>query len=402
MAVRFHLSIRQPGRHVLDVVVRDSLAIGRDCDGLLLADPQVSRVHAEFRQSGDELVVVDLGSTNGTFVNGRAAHTQTVVHAGDEVRIGDSNVSVAVEADPWEPGRLTHTGSQSTIDIAEERLRISQAVDRISPAVTAPWANETAPASDSEGVDIDGLPATMAHDVLATGDNQRVDDGVDLRGRGRQGETLRVTQVDLNTESTWKYGRTSIVDAFLAELADADLTLGVHGPDGTITVAVTELADATHRSEQFGPVRWAECEKTWESIVADAAAEAGGRRLFGHQHAFAFAFPSPRRAVRWGLRANAALAEYVEVADRVTARIGLHLEDYDPRQPEGLRDITVIAAGIAQAAAGGEILASTTARNVAVDRHRLRFGATRLVPQAAGAGLIEVAAADVTAEVPRE
>ena len=46
------------------------LGRGTDCD-LRLVDPGVSRHHAELRVENDQVVLVDLGSTNGTFVNGQ-------------------------------------------------------------------------------------------------------------------------------------------------------------------------------------------------------------------------------------------------------------------------------------------------------------------------------------------
>jgi class 3 adenylate cyclase len=86
--------VRQPGRQPLFVEVHGRLELGRDCDGLLLADAQVSRRHAELRIAGDRLLVVDLGSTNGTFVDGVAAKEPIELRAGSEARVGETSVSL--------------------------------------------------------------------------------------------------------------------------------------------------------------------------------------------------------------------------------------------------------------------------------------------------------------------
>lgn len=54
-----------------------------------LDDPKVSRRHAEIRPAGDGYRLIDLGSTNGTEVNGRPV-TEQVLAEGDRIRIGDS------------------------------------------------------------------------------------------------------------------------------------------------------------------------------------------------------------------------------------------------------------------------------------------------------------------------
>ena len=55
------------------------ITIGRHPDSnLVLADPNVSRNHAEIRPQGDRFAVVDLGSTNGTRVNGVRVDTQVL------------------------------------------------------------------------------------------------------------------------------------------------------------------------------------------------------------------------------------------------------------------------------------------------------------------------------------
>lgn len=67
------------------------VSVGRqhDCT-IVLADPNVSRRHAELRPSGDGFAVADLGSTNGTAVNGNKINSEQQLHDGDEVRFGNT------------------------------------------------------------------------------------------------------------------------------------------------------------------------------------------------------------------------------------------------------------------------------------------------------------------------
>jgi hypothetical protein len=67
---------------------RDRTQIGRspDCD-VFLDDVTVSRRHAEIVREGDDYVIRDLGSLNGTFVNRHRIESK-VLSADDEVQIG--------------------------------------------------------------------------------------------------------------------------------------------------------------------------------------------------------------------------------------------------------------------------------------------------------------------------
>jgi hypothetical protein len=64
------------------------ITIGRlpDCE-IALADPNVSRRHAEVRPFGTGFLVVDLGSTNGTRVNGRTV-SEHQLEDGDSITVG--------------------------------------------------------------------------------------------------------------------------------------------------------------------------------------------------------------------------------------------------------------------------------------------------------------------------
>ncbi|WP_354637477.1 DUF1707 and FHA domain-containing protein [Kitasatospora camelliae] len=65
------------------------LTIGRrPGSGLRLNDSSVSRTHAELRREDGDWVLYDLGSTNGTHVNGRRVAGSTRVRPGDQVRFG--------------------------------------------------------------------------------------------------------------------------------------------------------------------------------------------------------------------------------------------------------------------------------------------------------------------------
>jgi hypothetical protein len=70
----------------------EPLVIGRlpEC-GVVLADSNVSRRHAELRRAGDTVVLTDLGSTNGTRVNG-APVRERILASGDEVSVGSTRL----------------------------------------------------------------------------------------------------------------------------------------------------------------------------------------------------------------------------------------------------------------------------------------------------------------------
>jgi len=66
----------------------DSTSIGRDPQSeIFLDDVTVSRKHAEVVKDGDNYVIVDLGSLNGTYLNSQPSNRERLV-VGDEVQIG--------------------------------------------------------------------------------------------------------------------------------------------------------------------------------------------------------------------------------------------------------------------------------------------------------------------------
>jgi pSer/pThr/pTyr-binding forkhead associated (FHA) protein len=76
------------------------LVIGRaeDCDVRPESD-RVSRHHCVFKVDEYTVRIRDLGSKNGTFVNGHAIHGDTILGHGDRVRIGDMELTVSIRPD---------------------------------------------------------------------------------------------------------------------------------------------------------------------------------------------------------------------------------------------------------------------------------------------------------------
>ncbi|MBX3003549.1 MAG: FHA domain-containing protein [Anaerolineales bacterium] len=91
MANHFSLVIQagpNPGQRT--PLSKENLLIGRDpSSDLHIQDIEVSRRHARLIAQSGGFVLEDLGSTNGTFVNGERVHGVSVLRPGDEIRLGE-------------------------------------------------------------------------------------------------------------------------------------------------------------------------------------------------------------------------------------------------------------------------------------------------------------------------
>jgi hypothetical protein len=89
------VDIREPGLPARRVTITGAaVQIGRapECE-LVLKDSRVSRRHARLQARGGVLVLTDLGSTNGTRVNGHRV-SEVVLGGGDRIQVGDTTIVV--------------------------------------------------------------------------------------------------------------------------------------------------------------------------------------------------------------------------------------------------------------------------------------------------------------------
>jgi hypothetical protein len=74
------------------------IVLGRgDRAEIRLEDPFASARHARVYEQGNIVVIEDLGSTNGTYLNEELLETSRPLHPGDRVRIGDSEFAFEVD-----------------------------------------------------------------------------------------------------------------------------------------------------------------------------------------------------------------------------------------------------------------------------------------------------------------
>jgi len=90
--VRFQLMVRRgPQPNQSYEITQELTTLGRDItNDIVINDRETSRHHLRLLRSGDSLTLEDLGSTNGTFVNGKRVSGVTPLQHGDMIGLGET------------------------------------------------------------------------------------------------------------------------------------------------------------------------------------------------------------------------------------------------------------------------------------------------------------------------
>ncbi|MCL4871467.1 MAG: FHA domain-containing protein [Anaerolineae bacterium] len=90
VAARLILRYGKTDRPAYDLTDRP-ITLGREAiNDVVLADPEISRRHARIFYQDETFLLEDLGSTNGTFINGRRVYAPTILQDEDVVEFGES------------------------------------------------------------------------------------------------------------------------------------------------------------------------------------------------------------------------------------------------------------------------------------------------------------------------
>jgi DNA-binding response OmpR family regulator len=109
--------------------ISGNISIGRDqeCD-IVINDRQVSRIHAQIKKSeSDEILISDLNSKNGTYVNGEVIKQPVILKDGDEIKIALVQEFIFVSSDATLPLDYSHIREQSSLN----KLFIEQKARRV-------------------------------------------------------------------------------------------------------------------------------------------------------------------------------------------------------------------------------------------------------------------------------
>jgi predicted component of type VI protein secretion system len=164
--------------HALD----SDVVVGREGCEVVLPDPEVSRRHAALRKTASGAAVEDLGSTNGTFVNGERITGLVMLADGDVVRFG--NTEWQLRAAAGTAAAAPGIGSPQVTAARSVPAEAPTAAHAAPPAAPAPPA--AAPAAPAAPAAAPAQPAAVPVAAAAPQLGDVVGPG--LPGEGRRGD----------------------------------------------------------------------------------------------------------------------------------------------------------------------------------------------------------------------
>jgi eukaryotic-like serine/threonine-protein kinase len=166
------------------------------------------------------------------------------------------------------------------------------------------------------------------------------------------------------------------LDAIAAAGAAEWHALGAHtAPDGTLTILFSDVVESTALFEELGDLRAKAILDEHNAIVRHHVAIQRGVEIKSTGDGFMVVFSSARRALLCAIGIQRSLAANAEreSAPAVRVRIGLHVGEPVNVSTDLSGKAVIVAARIASTAGGGEILVSSTVRELTESAGDLRF-----------------------------
>ena len=120
-----HLEVSKPSGRELIPLSGQRVTLGKASTNVvsLEHDETVSRLHAVFENLGFAWSIRDLGSRNGTYLNGERISAERVLRSGDEVRVGKTRLIFWEVRDAGEAARDEETKSAQPLELPPRLTR---------------------------------------------------------------------------------------------------------------------------------------------------------------------------------------------------------------------------------------------------------------------------------------
>jgi adenylate cyclase len=313
--------VKQEGRKPLYVQVREPIEIGRECDGVILMDGQASRRHALLTPKDESVLVEDLGSTNGTILDGARISSTVVLLPSAIVRIGDTVLQLVTDGAAAAPAKPAAGGqSRSTI-------------------VTGSPAAPAAPAGGFGGPVVGGAAGPSG---------------------------IRETSIDAVARAV--------------EHAPPPVQ-ALEGDSGTITIVFSDIESSTQRATSMGDKAWMKVLSAHNGIIKRHVDLWQGTIVKNQGDGFMLTFGGARRALRAMIGVQEDLQQFAEENpdQGVRVRVGVHTGEVIAEEGDIFGKHVMLAARVGGIAEGGQILVSSLVREIAGARGDLAFGEPTVV-----------------------
>lgn len=176
-----------------------------------------------------------------------------------------------------------------------------------------------------------------------------------------EGAYWRVVQwhfsVAVPNEEVLGVGLTTALDGILTTVLDERPPVGALSGDGSVTIMFTDIEGSTDLMESLGESKWLELLEWHDDAVRQQTTLFGGTIVKGQGDGFMLAFPATGSAAACAVAVQRTLSAGWNGVS-VPVRMGLHHGNAKAEAGDFFGRTVVIAARVASAAIGGEILAS--------------------------------------------
>jgi class 3 adenylate cyclase len=167
------------------------------------------------------------------------------------------------------------------------------------------------------------------------------------------------------------------IDLVAAAAIEEEPDLRPHAsPEGTVTLLFSDIEGSTAANERLGDQRWLEILHVHNRIVRDQVGAHGGFEVKSQGDGFMIAFSSARRAIRCAIGIERTLAVYADKHpdEPIAVRIGLHTGEVMKEAEDFFGANVALAARVAGAAQGGQILVSALLKELVESSGEFDFG----------------------------